>query len=129
MRRTLSLLLVLITVFVLSSCAVDPPPPKTGLTVSEQLELARAAQSEETQGAQNTAEGQTQEDVSEAAVTKTDDQEEADVMYVLNTNTKKFHEPVCSSVGKMKAENREDFSGSREEAIALGYSPCGNCKP
>ena len=29
----------------------------------------------------------------------------------------------------MKEENRQAFSGSREELIAQGYSPCGQCKP
>lgn len=51
------------------------------------------------------------------------------VSYVLNTNTMKFHFPNCKSVKKIKAENYAEFSGSREEAIVSGYSPCGNCKP
>lgn len=49
--------------------------------------------------------------------------------YVLNTNTKKFHYPSCSSVSQMKAKNRKDFTGTREEIIAMGYDPCGNCHP
>ena len=55
--------------------------------------------------------------------------EEISLDYVLNTNTKKFHYPTCSSVKKIKAENYSTFAGSREEAIAAGYDPCGNCKP
>lgn len=51
------------------------------------------------------------------------------VLYVLNTNTMKFHLPDCSSVGKMKAKNRLDSSESREAIIAKGYSPCKNCNP
>lgn len=49
--------------------------------------------------------------------------------YILNTNTKKFHYPSCSSVQKMKDKNKQAFNGTREEAIAKGYSPCGNCHP
>lgn len=49
--------------------------------------------------------------------------------YVLNTNTKKFHYPDCSSVKSMKEKNRMDVTGSREEIIDQGYSPCGRCKP
>ena len=49
--------------------------------------------------------------------------------YVLNTNTKKFHYPDCPSVGKMAEKNREDSWLTRDELIALGYDPCGNCKP
>lgn len=49
--------------------------------------------------------------------------------YVLNTSSYKFHYPSCSSVGKMKATNRMDVTMTREEIIAMGYSPCGNCHP
>ena len=49
--------------------------------------------------------------------------------YILNTNTKKFHYPICSSVKDMKDKNKQDFHGTRDEVIAKGYSPCGRCKP
>ena len=49
--------------------------------------------------------------------------------YILNTNTKKFHYPTCSSVNDMKEKNKQEFFGTRDEAIANGYSPCGRCKP
>ncbi len=49
--------------------------------------------------------------------------------YILNTNTKKFHIPGCGSVAKMKEKNKQVFYGTREEAIAAGYDPCGNCHP
>ena len=37
--------------------------------------------------------------------------------------------PNCSSVNQMKDKNKEFYSGTREEIIAKGYSPCGNCRP
>ena len=51
--------------------------------------------------------------------------------YVLNTNpsSMKFHYPTCRSVDKMKESNKLIFEGTREEVIAKGYSPCGNCHP
>ena len=49
--------------------------------------------------------------------------------YVLNQNTMKFHTPDCSSVAKMKEENRVYFEGTREEVIEMGYTPCGQCEP
>lgn len=49
--------------------------------------------------------------------------------YILNANTHKFHYPECASVQKMKEENKEYFTGDRSDAIARGFSPCGNCKP
>ena len=45
--------------------------------------------------------------------------------YILNTNTKKFHYPTCSSVNDMKEKNKQEFFGTRDEAISNGYSPCG----
>lgn len=49
--------------------------------------------------------------------------------YVLNTNTKKFHYPSCSSVGAMSAKNRQDVSLSRDDIISQGYIPCKRCNP
>ena len=49
--------------------------------------------------------------------------------YVLNTNTKKFHYPSCSSVKKMSEKNKAYHTGTRDEVIAMGYDPCGNCHP
>lgn len=51
------------------------------------------------------------------------------ISYVLNTNSKKFHYPDCSSAAAISPENRQDFSGSRAEVIAMGYEPCKRCKP
>ena len=49
--------------------------------------------------------------------------------YVGNKNTKKFHYDWCSSVDKMKESNKYYYTGTREEMIAKGYEPCGNCHP
>lgn len=49
--------------------------------------------------------------------------------YILNTNSKKFHVPTCSSVGQMKESNKQEYTGSRDEIIAQGYEPCKRCNP
>ena len=49
--------------------------------------------------------------------------------YILNTNTKRIHEPSCPSVDDMKEKNKQGFNGTVEEAEAKGYVPCGRCKP
>lgn len=49
--------------------------------------------------------------------------------YVLNTGTMKFHLPTCSSVSQIDRNNRQDYTGTREEVIGMGYDPCGRCKP
>lgn len=49
--------------------------------------------------------------------------------YVLNTNTKKFHLPGCSSVRQISENNRGTFTGDRETLMAQGYAPCKSCNP
>lgn len=49
--------------------------------------------------------------------------------YVLNTNSKKFHYPSCSSVDQMSEKNKAFFNGTRDELISRGYDPCGRCHP
>lgn len=49
--------------------------------------------------------------------------------YVLNTNTKKFHYPSCGSAKRIAEKNYAESDESRDELIAKGYSPCGNCDP
>lgn len=51
------------------------------------------------------------------------------VQYILNTNTKKFHLPSCSSVKKIADKNKQVSTESREQLIKEGYSPCKICNP
>lgn len=48
--------------------------------------------------------------------------------YVINTNTKKFHLPDCTSAKKMKEKYKKDYTGTRESLLEDGYEPCGICK-
>ncbi len=50
-------------------------------------------------------------------------------MYVLNTSSHKFHDPSCKSVNDIKEKNRTDYTGTREDLIEMGYSPCKRCNP
>ena len=54
-----------------------------------------------------------------------------EVTYILNKNSSsmKIHYPDCGSVKKMSEKNKVYFTGTLAEAKAMGYSPCGNCKP
>lgn len=58
-----------------------------------------------------------------------DDTTDGKTTYVGNKNTKKFHYPGCKSVKQMKESNRVFFTETRDEIIAKGYKPCGNCNP
>ena len=49
--------------------------------------------------------------------------------FVLNSGTMKAHCPGCSSISKIKAGNKEEYSGTVDELKKMGYSPCGKCHP
>ena len=50
--------------------------------------------------------------------------------YVANKgSSKKFHCPDCKWVSEMKESNKEYYTATREEMIAMGYSPCSTCNP
>lgn len=49
--------------------------------------------------------------------------------YVLNTSSKKFHLPGCSSVDRMAEKNKQAYTGTRDDLLSQGYDPCGNCNP
>jgi DNA-entry nuclease len=61
--------------------------------------------------------------------TPAQDNEKVNASYILNTNSKKFHRPDCSSVGKMADKNKKEFKGDRNDLINDGYTPCKNCNP
>ncbi len=68
-------------------------------------------------------------DTDASAITGNTSENTAEKTYVLNENTKKFHTPDCSGVKDIKEENKKSFTGSRDELIQEGYSPCSRCKP
>lgn len=48
--------------------------------------------------------------------------------YIGNSYRKTLHYRDCDSVWKMNPKNQVGFN-TAEEAFALGYHPCGNCRP
>lgn len=72
---------------------------------------------------------ETSEPAPESAPEPTPEPVRSTTSYVLNTNTKKFHYPWCSSASDIKASNRRDYDGTRDEVISMGYVPCKRCNP
>lgn len=60
---------------------------------------------------------------------KTTEDNEKTLNYVLNTNTHKFHKENCESVRDIAGSNKEVYTGNREDLINMGYEPCKRCKP
>lgn len=50
-----------------------------------------------------------------------------EVTYILNPNTRKFHDSSCSGTSRIKSP--EEYTGSREDLIKQGYELCGICNP
>ena len=57
--------------------------------------------------------------------TKADPTEAAEI-YIGNKKSMKFHREDCSSLPE---EQNRVYLESREEAVDLGYAPCGSCQP
>ncbi len=56
-------------------------------------------------------------------------EEDEGAVYILNTNTDKFHREDCRYATSIQETNRVEFIGDRQDLIDDGYSPCGTCKP
>ena len=67
--------------------------------------------------------------VASSSVTSTSS-DEADIKtYIVNTKTKKFHNPDCDGAKKMSSSNKKKYKGTRDSLISNGYSPCQKCNP
>lgn len=51
------------------------------------------------------------------------------IIYIVNTETKKFHYEDCSTAVRTKEENKESYNGTVDWLLDNGYTPCGKCKP
>ena len=56
-------------------------------------------------------------------------QADADITYIINTRTGKFHDPSCSSAAEISPGNRLETTANREDLLSRGYEPCGKCRP
>ena len=54
---------------------------------------------------------------------------EEGIIYILNTNSKKYHLDTCANAEKISEHNKESFNGTIEWLEDNGYEPCGLCKP
>ncbi len=47
--------------------------------------------------------------------------------YILNTNTKKYHNDGCRTISSMSDKNKKVYKGTSESLQKQGYSACKNC--
>lgn len=67
--------------------------------------------------------------VASSSVTSTSSDVANKKTYIVNTKTKKFHNPDCDGVKKMSPSNKKKYKGTRDSLISNGYSPCQKCNP
>ena len=67
--------------------------------------------------------------VASSSITSTSSDEEDKKTYIVNTKTKKFHNPDCDGAKKMSSSNKKKYKGTRDSLISNGYSPCQKCNP
>ena len=113
--RNLALLLTLLTLILCGCQSADPTDGIEFFTLHDDI-WAPVTSSDAVE-------------VPETEITTDASTDDVTCNYVLNISSKKFHDPTCSSVGKIKAENREYFSGERQELLTRGYEPCKVCNP
>ena len=58
-----------------------------------------------------------------------DAEKDSETEYILNTNTKKFHYADCSKAKDINNDNKKTYTGSRDNLVTDGYSPCKVCNP
>ena len=66
--------------------------------------------------------------VASSSITSTSSDEADKKTYIVNTKTKKFHNPDCDRAKKMTSSNKKKYKGTRDSLISNGYSPCQKCK-
>lgn len=54
-------------------------------------------------------------------------EEREETVYILNTSSKKFHRMFCLSAAQLDEDKKEIYTGTRDELLAKGYSPCNWC--
>ena len=114
--RKLALLLTLLTLILCGCQSADPADGIEFFTLNDDI------------WAPITSTSVTEPPATEEVVTD-DTAEELSCPYVLNRRSKKFHDPTCSSVAKIKEQNRGNFTGERQELLTRGYEPCKVCNP
>lgn len=54
-------------------------------------------------------------------------EESSEILYILNTSSKKIHKPTCGNAATISPANRKETSETLEELLDKGYTTCGNC--
>ena len=112
-----------------ATTAATTAKPTTAAKTTAKPTTAAKTTAKPTTAAKTTAKATTAAKTTRKTTTAAPVRSVSDCAYVLNTNTMKFHKPNCKSVQRIAPKNYAETDLSRDEIIAMGYSPCGNCHP
>ena len=127
--------IALLCALILGSCTANSqakdvePEEAVPTTVATETIAETTEATEPTTEATTVATTEATTEPSTEPTTETTEEEPVGNTYILNTNTKKFHYPSCSSAKETKESNKKTFVGTRDEVIAKGYKACGRCHP
>lgn len=117
MKKILCFASFLLSIVLLSSCVSANPDQKTPPDrIAPQMETVQAPAPPEVEAKLETE-------------AEAEPEPEPEITYILNKNTKKFHKSSCRSAKQISPKNYGESYDTRDEVLARGYSPCGNCKP
>lgn len=139
MKKLSFITAVLLCVTLLFSCGTIQDEGYSSDMISDEESTAPVEESETTTAAETetdppvteteTAPAETETPVIETETNSQETEKKTEITYVLNKNTKNFHYQYCRSVKQIKEKNYGTFTGTRDEVIAKGFDPCGNCHP
>ena len=107
----------------------DSRPSDAVPEVSSNDAINEGTEGKKTAGGESGSARNTQPEESAAAGDANAGDEDAEVSYILNTDSKKFHDPACSSADDIAQRNRKEYTGTRDALIDEGYEPCRRCNP
>ncbi len=115
-------LVVILLVMMFSACTDD-----TGVTIYGSIGSLEKSDIKIQVNTDTKEESDSETEVETSATEKVESKSVTE--YLLNINSKKFHLLTCKSGQKTKEVNRTYHTGTREEVIAKGYTPCKACNP
>ena len=94
-------------------------------TTATAARTTASSESDTSSSASSSTDASSSASASDITSSQASDQQE----YILNVKNKKFHLSSCSAANDISAANKQDYTGTRDDLIARGYSPCGICNP
>lgn len=122
-RKLICVLLALVLLLGMAACGTAAPEPTPAPTPEPTVEPTPEPTAEPTP--EPTPEELPAEEPE--GEPETAEETPAPQTFILNNNTKKYHDPSCPSVDDISEKNKSVYEGTREELESRGYVACKRC--